>query len=272
MTINFEQVGWDRIDISTAAQQRVENALRSAGARVESIDISNIVMGYQAFKHLGEYESEYKSYNGPFEHCFFEKVLEHYLSFFLIDPKPGMIGVDVGSCQSVLPSLGRRVYGVEYFEQDLEYPDGVHETRIGSSADAIPLPEGSVDFMTLHCTFEHFENNADTGFIRECARLLKKGGRAVILPLYMSEAYCNVTGETDTEARTKIAYDTAADHYCLIPEWQNRFARHYSPKAFMERVWQPAIASGLHPSLYKIDNWGVIHKDLWLRWALVIER
>lgn len=183
-----------------------------------------------------------------------------------------MVGVDVGSCQSILPSLGRRVYGVRYYEQDLEYPAGINGDRIGSSADSIPLPDESIDFMTLHCTFEHFENNADTGFIKECARILKRGGSAVILPLYMSEVFCNVTGETNAEDREKIGFDVAADHYCLIPEWKNRFGRHYSPGAFMERVWRPAIANNLTPCLYKIENWEAIHKDLWLRWALVIER
>ena len=32
MSNEFEQVGWNHIDISVAAQQRVEIALRSAGA------------------------------------------------------------------------------------------------------------------------------------------------------------------------------------------------------------------------------------------------
>lgn len=272
MSNEFEQVGWNHIDISAAAQQRVASALRSAGARIESIDISTIVTSYQAFRNLSEYESEYKTYAGPLEHCLLEKSLEHCLSLLLINPRPEMIGVDIGSCQSVLAGLGRRVYGVRYFEQDLGYPAGVQGDRIGSSADAIPLPDESVDFMTLHCTFEHFENNADIGFVGECARLLKKGGRVVILPLYLCEVFCNITGETDVETQAKIGFDSAADHYCLIPEWQNRFGRHYSPQTFMERVWQPAIASGLRPCLYKIDNWAAIHKDLWLRWALVMER
>lgn len=272
MSHRFEQVGWSHIDISAAAQQRVECALRVAGAQIEAFDISNIVTGYQTFKYLSEYESEYKVYAGPLEHCFLEKSLEHYLSLLLINPKSKMIGVDIGSCRSVLPTIGRRVYGVQYFEQDLAYPAGVHGDRIGSSADAIPLPDESVDFMTLHCTFEHFENNADVGFVKECARLLKKGGRAVILPLYMCDLFCNITGEKDAAVQTKIAFDSAADHYCLIPEWENRFGRHYSPEAFMERVWQPAITNGLHPCLYKIDNWSAIHNDLWLRWALVLER
>ena len=100
----------------------------------------------------------------------------------------------------------------------------------------------------------------------------KARGRAVILPLYMSEVFCNVTGETNADDRERIGFDVAADHYCLIHEWKNRFGRHYSPGAFMERVWWPALANNLTSCLYKIENWEAIHKDLWLRWALVVER
>jgi hypothetical protein len=126
--------------------------------------------------------------------------------------------------------------------------------------------------MTLHCTFEHFESDGDKGFIRECARLLKRGGKTIILPMYLSEVYCNVTGEVEAENRARIGFDNAAEYYCLIPEWKNRFGRHYSPYAFMERVWEPAVSCGLRPQLYKIDNWHLIHENLWLRWAVVLEQ
>lgn len=268
----LEETGWSRIDISPAAQDRVEAALRAAGAHVSDLDVAPWRAAYQAFSHLGEYASDYKLYAGTMEHCLLEKTLEHFLSLVLIDPRPGMTGVDVGSCQSILPGLARRVYGTQVYEQDLTYPAGVHGERIGSSADAIPLPDGSVDFMTLHCTFEHFEGQADTGFVRECARLLRPGGKAVILPLYLNESLCNITGETDPETQRAIGWDAEAAHYCLIPEWQNRFGRHYSPETFMQRVYNPALETGLRPQLYKIGDWGVIHPELWLRWILVLER
>lgn len=73
---------------------------------------------------------------------------------------------------------------------------GIHQTRpgwnIGRNAAAIPLPSASLDGMTLHCAFEHFEGNADSQFIRECARLLKSGGKAVILTLYVNLRWTNL--------------------------------------------------------------------------------
>lgn len=272
MSSKFKEVGWEYIDITTTAQRKVARRLHSAGARIESMDVEHIAVGFHAFRSHDEYKSDYKYYGGSLEHCFLEKSLEHYLSILLINPKPGMIGIDIGSCQSVLPDLGKRVYGVQYFKQDLEYPNGIHNDRIGCSADDISLPDGSIDFLTLHCTFEHFENNIDICFVKECARLLRRGGRAVIIPLYMNEVFCNITGVMIEEDRAKINFDNDADYYCIIPEWRNRFGRYYSPEVFMKRVWWSAKNCGLEPCLYMINNWEAIHKDLWLRWILVLDR
>lgn len=270
--MQLEQVGWSHVDISSSAQDAVEDVLCQAGARMEIFDVTTLLPAYHRWRGHHEYAGDYAAYNGPLDHCLLEKILEHYVSKVLIDPRPGMTGVDVGSCQSVFPALLRRLYGVNYYEQDLDYPRGVQGSRIGSSADSIPLPESSVDFMTLHCTFEHFEGGIDSGFVVECARLLRAKGLCVILPLYLNRLHCNVTGVCDPERQATIGWDPYAEHRCLIPEWENRFGRHYSPRAFMERVYNPAVAVGLRPRLLKIMRSESIHPSLWLRWALVLER
>lgn len=271
-SISFEETGWSRVDISKSAQDQIESTLRAAGVSIEELDVSSWLPAFQAFRHLKEYEGEYRNYAGSMEHCLLEKALEHFLSLMLIRPRAGMTGIDIGSCKSILPGLARRIYGVRYLEQDLDYPPGVNGDRIGSSADAIPLPDATVDFMTLHCTFEHFEGNADIGFVQECARLLRPRGCVVILPLYLNASLCNITGETNPGRRRSIGWDTDAAHYCVIPEWRNRFGRHYSPDALIKRVLQTAVASGLHPRLLKIVNWESVNPDLWLRWAMVLEQ
>jgi ubiquinone/menaquinone biosynthesis C-methylase UbiE len=200
-----------------------------------------------------------------------EKAFEHFISIKLIIPAPGMVGIDIGSCKSVVPQVIRNQFGAKIYEQDLEYTQGVHGNRIGSSADAIPLPDGSVDFMTLHCTFEHFEKQGDTGFVKECSRLLKPGGKTVILPLYLNCNYCNITGEQNPEIRQTIGFDENAGFYCCIPSWHNRFGRHYSTRALLERVLLPAKAQGLLPRIIRCRGWENIEPQLWLRWILVLE-
>lgn len=269
---DFERTGWARVDISPGGQGAVERAFRAANLEIEELDVADHLVEFRAWRCLAEYEGEYRNYAGDLVHCFQEKALEHFLSVVLAKPHEGMTVIDVGSCMSVVPAILRRVYGAHCYEQDLSYPQGVHGTRIGSSAAAIPLEAGSIDFMTLHCTFEHFEGAADTGFVRECGRLLRPGGRTVILPLYMNATWCNVTGVTDAAARGSIGYDEDAEHYCEIPEWANRFGRHYSPAALIARVIEPARAAGLVPRLIKVSNWQALHRDLWLRWILLLEK
>lgn len=267
----FQQTGWQRLDNSRLAQDRIEARLKELGADVREFDVSAIETSYNAWRHLADYQGDYAIYNGPLEHCLLEKTLEHYVSLLLINPRKGMTAVDVGSCQSVFPALIRRIYGVECYQQDLDYPAGVADFRIGSSADEIPLPDKSVDFMTLHCTFEHFEGGVDSRFVAECRRVLKEGGKCVVLPLYLNESHCNITGELSEEKRKEIGWDDAAEHYCVIPEWQNRFGRHYSPETFMARIHAPAKAAGFNPRLLKIVGWETIHPDLWLRWVAVLD-
>jgi len=268
----LESTGWSRIDISPQALDQVEQQLGTHGISPTPLDISAYRDGFMDFIKHPEYAGDYRTYGGEMEHCFFEKALEHYISFKLASPRTGEVGIDIGSCKSVVPGLVERLFGATCYQQDLVYEPGVHGNSIGSSADAIPLPDGSVDFMFLHCTFEHFEDTADTGYIRECARLLKPGGRVIILPLYLNANYCNITGETDPSIQADIGFDEDASYYCLIPEWQNRFGRHYSPDSFARRVWEPARTVGLSTRLLRACNWESIDERLWLRWALVVEK
>lgn len=268
----FEYSGWSRIKNSIPDLDEVSRHLQAAGVVIETLDLRTCAKNFLLFRHLAEYDGEYRVYGGALEHCLWEKALEHYLSFLLLDIGPGSTVLDIGSCRSVVPALVRRIFRARCIEQDLEYPAGLHDDRIGSNADSIPMPAHSVDGMTLHCTFEHFEGRADTGFVHECARLLKPGARTVILPLYLNRIYCNVTGETDEARRETIGWDSDAAHYCVIPEWQNRFGRHYSADAFLTRVHQPALDAGLRPKLIRVQHWDVLHPSLWLRWVLVLEQ
>ena len=268
----FERAGWARVDITAPAQARIEGEFAAAGVAVETLDVGRYRTAFDEWLRLAEYEGAYRGYAGEAPEALLEKALEHFLSVELAGPASGMTAVDVGSCKSVVPGILRRKYGLRCFEQDLSYPPGVHGDVVGSSADSIPLEDASVDVMTLHCTFEHFEGRADTGFVEECARLLRPSGRVVILPLYLNATHCNVTGYVDAAARVGIGWDDEAEHYCEIPEWQNRFGRHYSVRALMDRVITPAAVAGLAPRVLKVVNWEAIHPGIWLRWILVLDR
>ena len=92
--------------------------------------------------------------------------------------------MDAAASASPFYQVVRRTHGVSMcYRQDLNLRLGVYEDRIGSDASAIPLPDGALDGIVSHNSWEHFEGGSAFGFIIECARLLRKGGKLCILPL-----------------------------------------------------------------------------------------
>jgi len=262
------QGDWSCVDYSSESLESVEQAICLRGYDVRKLPIGSYLPGFRAWLTLAEYASDYKVYGGVDEHCFLEKAIEHYLSVCLLEPAAQKTYIDIGSCRSVFPSIVSRLFQCRCYLQDLEYPTGVSGNYIGSSADAIPLPDQSVDGIVVHCAFEHFEGSCDTGFIRECSRLLVPGASVVIAPLYLNSAFVNVTGEKDPGTQRSIFFDENADGHFLIPEWKNRFGRHYSPEALMLRVLEPATAAGMQITLFRVERWQDVHEQLWLRWIL----
>jgi len=127
--------------------------------------------------------------------CRDKKILEHFIAFKMLSLKSGDTYIDVGSQDSPFTKLLRRS-GIDAFSQDLEYKPGVHKWRIGSSADNIPMPDGSIDKMSMQCAFEHFNGGVDTGFIKELVRILRTGGKCCIVPLYLANIFLNYVDPT----------------------------------------------------------------------------
>jgi hypothetical protein len=269
---HFETIGWSRTAYTKADLDLVQKQIMDGGFHIQEWDLSPFVREFSDYIELPEYAGPYREYGGKDPCSFLEKALEHFVSLKIAEPTPGKVFMDVGSCVSVVPEILRRYHGCECYVQDLELPAGVHGWNVGSNAAEIPLPNSSVDAMTLHCTFEHFEGDADSQFIGECARLLKTGGKAVILPLYVNSHWTNITGETDEAKRKTIEFDDSASYFCVIPEWHNRFGRHYSATSLLDRVLAVAVSLGLTVELLRVINFERVHPELWLKWIMVLEK
>lgn len=122
-------------------------------------------------------------------HVFSEKSLEHFVAAKLLTIGYGETYIDVASALSPAPEIYQRLYGCLSYRQDLVYPVGVHDNVIGGDASAMPVPDGFADKISLHCSFEHFEQDRDIRFIEEACRVLKPGGKLCILPLYLYTEY-----------------------------------------------------------------------------------
>jgi len=162
-----------------------------------------------------------------------EKLLEHYLAFEATRPAPGHTYIDVAAQNSCWASCLRQRH-VKAYSLDLIYRPGVRGWRIGADAQAVPLPSESVDAMSAHCAFECFQGGSDVGFIREAARLLRTGGRLVIVPLYVDDTHFIATSPYTVV--DPDGFDEGAAVVWRDDEYDEVFSRHYSPEALVERL------------------------------------
>ena len=110
----------------------------------------------------------------------------------------------------------------------------------------MPLPAGSVDKLFLHNSFEHFEGDIDTGFVREAWRVLRPGGGLCVVPLYLSARHQIVTDPLVD--RSGIEWDPDAEVVERIGH-RNRFGRFYSAETLAERVLRPAFECGFRAEI-----------------------
>lgn len=154
------------------------------------------------------------------------------------------------------------------FSQDLNYGRGIRGRRIGGDATRLPLPDGFATSLALHCSFEHFEGDADICFLREVRRVLRPGGRVCILPLYLSTEYQNLT---DPVVLTKGNRPFEPGAVIVgVRGYFNRFGRVYDVRRFVSRVGENL--GGLTLKLYQVLNAAEIDPACYLRLAAVLEK
>lgn len=177
------------------------------------------------------------------------KLLEYFLSLALLPVSSADVVIDIGSERSLFPEMLRVTTGARVLRQDLRYADGVRGERIGGNADSLPLSGDFADKLFLHNSFEHFERDADSGFVSEAWRILKPGGGVCIIPLFLSARHQIVTDPLVDASN--IVWDPEAEIVTRIG-YHNRFGRYYSVEMFVRRVLDPAARHGFEMHVYRL--------------------
>ncbi|MGD2090162.1 MAG: methyltransferase domain-containing protein [Candidatus Aminicenantes bacterium] len=234
--------------------------LKEINAAVKRIDVN--FRDYKKWMNKIKYKKNYPKYVREFPQGLLlnKKSLQHYLSIKLLGidkaKNKRQTCLDVASSQSVFPDILTAKYAVKKaYRQDWLYKQGVHGDRIGGNATAIPLPPHSIDKISLHCSWEHFEDNSDVEFIKEAHRLLKEKGTVCIIPLYMAEEYFAVTSpgiwleKYSPVTRVPPKFEKGMI-VCVNDRKKQRQEKFYDPQTLNERV--------LHPYQYSF-NFEIIH-------------
>jgi SAM-dependent methyltransferase len=248
---------------SPESQEKVVQGLLQLGIEVENyqVDIQEYRQYFQDARYLQDFP-DYYSFNLP------EKTLEHYIAAKLLQLNNEDIYIDIASQHSPTPEIYHRLFGVQAYLQDLDYPQGLHGNQIGGDAANMPVPDGFATKMALHCSFEHFENGSDMGFIRELSRVLQPGGAVCITPFYLFDEFA-VQTDPAVSIPQGVKFDEDATVYCAYG-WGNRHGRFYDPARVFSRVCKNL--NGMKMKVYRIINAQQVDPSCYVQFAALISK
>ncbi len=201
---------------------------------VNIIDFKVNLAEFRQYLDKADYSKFPNYYGGGKAKNFIEKSLEHYLTSRMLEISKDDVYIDVASENAPTAEIVHKLTGCTAYRQDLIFPKGVHGSTIGGDACNMPVKDGFATKMALNCSFEHFEQNADMRFIKEASRVLRKGGKLCIAPLYLFNKYVILTDPV-VLPREGMPFDSDAILYC-VKDWGERHARFYDVSHLVSRV------------------------------------
>lgn len=191
----------------------------------------------------------------PFFHS---KITEYLVTATLLEltPESRLLDAAGGSTAEYLRAVRDHVGGIDGYIQDPYAAPELSEqfTVINGSIDSIPLPDDSLDAISCHHSIEHFRGDLDSRFICEAVRVLRPGGRLVIVPIFLTDTYAEIwnqeLGENDDQARQ--IHDRTATFAGWGP--YEGFARTYDLARFEGRLLDRIQGCSIRVLQIRIDG------------------
>lgn len=247
-------------------QRKITKELKKNNFDVFNFEVD--ITDYRQYLNKAEYHKFPNYYGGGRANNFIEKSLEHYLATKFLKLSKDDVYIDIASRNSPTPEIYHKIYGCEVYRQDLIYPEGIHGNTIGGDACNLPLEDGFATKMALHCSFEHFELDSDIRFIKEASRVLRKGGKLCILPLYLFTEY---RIQTDPLVLPKggIQFESDAVLYC-VKGYRNRYGRIYDIPHFITRIRNNL--NNLKLTIYLVQNEKEVDLSCYIKFIALFEK
>lgn len=249
----------------------IETNLIKMGVKVH--DYSPSQDEFRAFKDENWFPPDY--HGGLQSSVWDEKLLEHWIASKLLNLESydeGDVYVDVAASRSPwVRSLRERTkiaaYAIDLCPIKPEYKK-LFFYRV-ENATQTSFGDSSVTGVSLHCAYEMFMGDDDIKLLYEIARILKSGGKVVILPLYMHTHYCAYStpefygkGYSNVTAKEYVRSDCAG-----IPS-----SRKYDVSMLKSRVLDNVNKLGLQYKLYVLKNKSGFGNNIYCHFILEITK
>jgi len=230
---------------------------------VERIDFSN--KEYKAW--VNQFFPQWRTQFGNIRH---KKLVEFFSTYKKLSPQANDVFMDAaGGIKSYLPKINCK----KKYMQDIRISSNLKQ-QLGNLIEyvecdggKIPLPGESIDKISCHHSFEHFQKDSDSLFIKQAQRLLKEDGKCCIVPIFLSDQYFEVTDSLSFSMKFDDRSKRVIDLTATIPGGSRcgNYARIYDLKAFQIRVLNNIDFSRFKATMSELAIDGDVLLDLTLK-------
>lgn len=247
---------------------QIEMALRNEGVEIQ--DYAPRVEDFAAFQAANYFPLDY--YGGTIGPVWDEKLLEHWIAaerLGLAGYQPEDVYVDAAAGNSPWAKVLRERFGISAVAIDLEVGPAYRNLPYyrKENATSTTFADASVNGVSLQCAYEMFMGDDDTNLLKELARILKPGGKVIIVPLYTHTHYC---AYATPEYYGKGNSDVLAKEYVCC-DWNGiPSARFYDVSALIKRVLEPIGNLGMKYQLFALRNKADLGNNIYCHFILEI--
>ena len=248
----------------------IETALSELG--ISMCDLYVDIEHFKAFKnefvfskhYIGEISDEVRD----------EKLFEHFLAYTMLELDAygeADMYLDIAAGSSPWAHMLRYRRGINAYAIDFRViedfkPLGFY---VAGDATAMAFESGIFRGASLQCAYEMFAGDADIRLMNELARVLKKGGKVLIVPLYLHTHYCCYASK---EYYGKGYADTGSKEYLRADCGGVRTSRKYDAYHLKKRVLDQIEEQGMSYRLHVVRNAKEVSKGIYCRYVLEITK
>ena len=140
--------------------------------------------------------SFFPEWQGRYGHILNKKIIELFVTYQILDLQEVDEYMDaaggINTYADRIKCKKRYLQGIGV-SSELRSVLGNEIGYIQGDAAKIDLPDESLTKISSHHSFEHFQSNSDSNFVKEVQRLLKVGGKCCIIPIFIADKYVEVS-------------------------------------------------------------------------------
>jgi len=187
-----------------------------------------------------------------------KKMLEFFTTYNLLGIQRGDKLLDAAAGNSIYVKVIQdfnfiTTYITDHIFKSTFFDDKRNTYIVAGDISSLSIPDESIDKISCHHAFEHFQEQKDVEFIKECWRVLAPRGCVVIAPIFMADRYVecwNIDKNTLFDSSATLIIDKSAS----LPgaDDDGHFARIYSSDSLNERITNLATQIGFKAELFEI--------------------